>query len=100
MVRLAYAVARSDMQEPGALPPQPVRGDSPRRNRPTPVGRSLAFVRQTMAGATVLVLLAAIGWGAARVLDSYLLGFVFADLAFLAGMAIRGTFFPARGHRP
>lgn len=93
MVQVAYAVARSSSVEPFA-PVRRMAGPAPRRVRAS-TGSDLG--RRIGVALLVMALLAAIGAVAAKALDSTLLGFVFADLIFLVGIALRSAVAPSRG---
>lgn len=82
MVQFAYAVARCA----GAKPLEPVGR----------VGLCSDLVRRVAIGLLLIAMLGFAGWVAARALDSTLLGFVFADLLFLVGVALRGAVAPVR----
>ncbi len=58
-----------------------------------------ALVSQLVTAIAALIALVLVGWTAARILDSGLLGFVFADLVFLAGIALRGAISDSRSAR-
>ena len=55
-----------------------------------------AATRRLMLATIALAALGLIGWVAAALLDSALLGFVFADLVVLVGVALRGALTPQR----
>jgi hypothetical protein len=99
MPQLAFATARSDFSTSESFVRQPVRGTAPRRAQPAPVGRGSVLARQVVTGLLVVALLALVDLGAAHVLDSHLLGFVFADLMFLVGVALRSAVAGSRRSR-
>ncbi|WP_019833904.1 hypothetical protein [Sphingomonas sp. PR090111-T3T-6A] len=90
MVQFAYAVARCTGADPAAF------GRPSRRTQAT-AGLCFDLIRRVATGLLLVALLSLAGWLAARALDSTLLGFVFADLLFLVGIALRGAVAPARG---
>jgi hypothetical protein len=94
-MQFAYALARCTSAEPF----EPVRRmgqGAPARRTSPPTGLCAELVRRIAVVLLVVGLLAAAGWVAARALDSTLLGFVFADLLFLVGVALRGAVAPVR----
>jgi hypothetical protein len=97
MAQLAFATARSDFSTSESFVRQPVRGTAPRRAQPA--GRGSVLVRQVVTGLLVVALLVLIDLAAAHVLDSQLLGFVFADLVFLVGVALRSAVAGSRRSR-
>lgn len=92
MVQFAYAVARCTGADPAAF-------GRPSRRAPAMAGLCFDLVRRVATGLLLIALLGIAGWAAARALDSTLLGFVFADLLFLIGVALRGAVAPARSGR-
>ena len=95
MISYAYAADRSDIVETQIVRARTGQGTVSGRARTVSTGGFELSKRLTM-GLLSLVLLALIGWGAARLMDSALLGFVLADLMFLVGIALRGVVAPQR----
>ena len=98
MVSFAYAAARSSFVEPETVFARMTQGAPPRPAKPVSTGGFDVARRVTLATIT-LAALALIGWAAAELMDSSLLGFVFADLVFLVGVALRGAVTPQRRSR-
>lgn len=98
MVSFAYAAARSEFVERETLVVRRTQGAMPRPANAVSSGGFEATRRLVLAMIAVATL-GLIGWAAARVMDSPLLGFVFADLVFLVGIALRGAVVPQRRSR-
>ncbi len=98
MVSFAYAAAWSQFVEPETALARMTQGATLRPAKPASTGGFDATRRLTLAMIT-LATLALIGWAAAELMDSSLLGFVFADLVFLVGIAVRGVVAPQRRSR-
>ncbi len=98
MVSFAYAAARSSFVEPETALARMRQGAPLRPARSASTGGFDVARRLTLAMIT-LTTLALIGWAAAELMDSSLLGFVFADLVFLVGIAVRGAVTPQRRSR-
>lgn len=94
MVQFAYAVARSSSVETFVPARRMGQGTVARR---VPTGAGFELGRKIGLSLLAITLLTMTGWIVARALDSTLLGFVFADLVFLVGIALRGAIAPSRG---
>ncbi len=97
MVSFAYAAPRMDLVEAGPVVARTTTG-MPRRLQSASAAR-FDVSRRLAMGVLALTMLVLIGWGAARLMDSPLLGFVFADLVFLVGVALRGAVTPRHRSR-
>lgn len=97
MVSFAYAAARSQFVEPVAFAPRAPR-TIVRQAAPAP-SRGSGVARGLMLALISMIVLGFVGWAAAQLMDSALLGFVFADLVFLVGIALRNAVAPRRGSR-
>ncbi len=98
MVSFAYAAPRMNLAEARPVRICTSQGPAPGRIQKERAER-FDFTRRLAMGVLALAMLALIGWGAARLMDSLLLGFVFADLIFLVGVALRGAVTPPRRSR-
>lgn len=95
MISFAYAAARSQFVEPETLVVRRMQGATMRPATQTATG-GFDAARRLMLAMITMAVLGLIGWAAARLMDSSLLGFVFADLVFLVGIAVRGAIAPRR----
>ena len=98
MVSFAYAAARSSFAEPETVLARMAQRAPLRSAKSASTGR-FDVVRRVTLAMIMLAGLALIGWAAAELVDSLLLGFVFADLVFLVGVALRGAVTPQRRSR-
>ncbi|HLZ77730.1 MAG TPA: hypothetical protein VKQ09_00210 [Sphingomonas sp.] len=98
MVSFAYAATRSSFVEPESALARMAQGATLRPVKPVSTG-GFDLARRLMLAMITLTALGLIGWVAAELMDSLLLGFVFADLVFLVGIALRGAIIPQRRSR-
>jgi hypothetical protein len=96
-MQFAYALARCTSAEPLESVRRMGQGAPVRRTSASaPAGLCAELIRRVAVALLVVAMLGLAGWVAARALDSTLLGFVFADLLFLVGIALRGAVAPVR----
>jgi len=92
MVACTHAVARPRLADVASAVIRPMMEAIAAGGRwLAPVARRAVALRRLVPVVLALTFLLAAGWEAARLMDSGLLGFVFADLVFLVGVAMHGA---------